>query len=266
MRDPIRVLILALLLTALRGVLAILTTPSTPSVIFLAWLALADMVLAGVFVALATHSPWRGARLGLAIFTLAFGVGTLGTLIEAVFFRLFPTATALHLAVNAALVAAVAALGVTWLAGSATVTALPASPVGTGRQILRFTGSSLIYTICYLGAGIAVLPFVRQFYATGGLPSGGATLGMQLFIRGPLLVLLGILVVRMTSMTRAGQATLVAAVMVGLGGLAPLLVPNPFMPDAVRWAHLVEITVSNAVFGSLVGWIYSPRTTPPAGI
>jgi len=34
-----------------------------------------------------------------------------------------------------------------------------------------------------------------------------------------------------------------------------LLVPTDFMPDAVRLAHLVEVTLSNFVFGWIVGWI-----------
>ena len=50
---------------------------------------------------------------------------------------------------------------------------------------------------------------------------------------------------------------MVAATMVGLGGVAPLLVPNPFLPDAVRWAHMIEIGASNAIFGWLIGWIHS---------
>jgi hypothetical protein len=42
-------------------------------------------------------------------------------------------------------------------------------------------------------------------------------------------------------------------------GLAPLLVPNPLMPDAIRYAHMVEVVCSNLVFGGIAGWLLSPR-------
>jgi hypothetical protein len=53
--------------------------------------------------------------------------------------------------------------------------------------------------------GPGQLPFVRRFYRTTGRPGGGATLGMQLFVRGSLLVAIGILVIRTTAATRRGQ-------------------------------------------------------------
>jgi hypothetical protein len=257
MHTTLRIFSVAALLTLLRGTLAALAAPTLPTVSYLAWLALADVVIASVLVTIASHSAWRGTKLIGALFVVAFGVGTVGTLTEAVLFHLFPVATVGRLALSATLVGLLGALATTRVAGEPAMVPAAAPGLSLGGRIGRFVGSSFIYTVCYLGAGIAVLPFVRHFYEAGGLPSGGATLGMQLFIRGPLLVAIGILVVRMTTMTRVGHAFLVAAVMARLGGVAPLLVPNPFLPDAVRWAHLIEITVSNAVFGWLLGWIYS---------
>ena len=34
-----------------------------------------------------------------------------------------------------------------------------------------------------------------------------------------------------------------------------LLLPNPYMPEVVRMAHLAETASSNFIFGCLVGWI-----------
>lgn len=273
MRTAGLILLLAALLTAVRGVLATLAAPQLPATGFFGWLALADLVIAGLLVTVARHAAWRGTRLGIAIFTIAFGIGSIGTLVEAVLFGLFPPAAVVRLALSALLVALVAAVGVVALAGA------PVVPPSRGRRPLgwhlaRIAGGSLLYTTCYLAAGIAVLPFVRGFYEHGGgLPSGGTTFAMQLFFRGPLLVLIAGLLVRMTTLPRQGHAALVAATLVGLGGVAPLLVPNAFLPDAVRWAHLAEITVSNALFGWVMGWVYAapgtdgtitdrPRTAP----
>lgn len=41
-----------------------------------------------------------------------------------------------------------------------------------------------------------------------------------------------------------------------------LLLPNPFMPEAVARAHLVETVSSNLIFGCLVGWLLSQRHAP----
>lgn len=258
MRLPLRILSVAVLLTVVRGGLAALTGP-VPTAGYLGWLALANLVIASILLALADRSQWRGGRLAVGLFIVALGVGSVGTLIEAVLFRLFPLATVGRLGLSAVLVDGVGALAAARLARPAGGDALPPAPVSPGRQVARFVGCALAYTFCYLVAGIAVLPYVREFYQTAGLPSGGATLAMQLFVRGPLLVAIGILVTRMTIASRREQALLVALVMAGLGGAAPLLVPNPFLPDAVRWAHMVEITASNALFGALVGWVYGRR-------
>jgi hypothetical protein len=36
---------------------------------------------------------------------------------------------------------------------------------------------------------------------------------------------------------------------------APLLLPNPYMPEPVRMAHLVETASSNFILGVFVGWL-----------
>ena len=40
---------------------------------------------------------------------------------------------------------------------------------------------------------------------------------------------------------------------------APLLLPNPYMPEPVRMAHLVETASSNFIFGVLIGWLLTGR-------
>jgi hypothetical protein len=57
---------------------------------------------------------------------------------------------------------------------------------------------------------------------------------------------------------------------------AQLLLPNPYMPEPVRLAHLIETASSNFIFGVLIGWLLtqpndgsiadkrSPATVSPA--
>ena len=40
---------------------------------------------------------------------------------------------------------------------------------------------------------------------------------------------------------------------------APLLLPNPYMPEAVRMAHLLETGSSNFIFGAFIGWLLTQR-------
>jgi hypothetical protein len=46
---------------------------------------------------------------------------------------------------------------------------------------------------------------------------------------------------------------------------AQLLLPNPYMPEPVRMAHLVETASSNFIFGWLVGWLLTQRRELPSG-
>jgi hypothetical protein len=39
----------------------------------------------------------------------------------------------------------------------------------------------------------------------------------------------------------------------------PLLLPNPYMPEQVRMAHLVETASSNLIFGIFIGWLLTRR-------
>jgi hypothetical protein len=39
---------------------------------------------------------------------------------------------------------------------------------------------------------------------------------------------------------------------------AQLLLPNPYMPEAVRHAHLIETASSNFILGCFVGWLLTP--------
>jgi hypothetical protein len=43
---------------------------------------------------------------------------------------------------------------------------------------------------------------------------------------------------------------------------APLLLPNPYMPEPVRMAHMAETASSNFIFGVLIGWLLTKRDAP----
>jgi hypothetical protein len=64
-------------------------------------------------------------------------------------------------------------------------------------------------------------------------------------------------VIRMTK-GRWWEAGLATALLFAVVMNAQLLLPNPYMPEAVRVAHLVETATSNFIFGWVVVWLLRP--------
>ena len=201
------------------------------------------------FVLLAAVTPARGLRLFLAVFALGFGVGVINVMIEAVVFGLIDMRTALagaaFLTVTLAVLSGVAVL-LTGKAGkNAGETARPRLSPG------RVAGVIAAYVVCYFVAGIAVIPFVRDFYAGTPVPSLPYLLALQA-ARGAIYLLAAIPLLRLRP--RWAPVVLGAAFAL-IAGLAPLAFDNSLMPPDVRAAHAVEIGVSNLIFGIVLGWL-----------
>jgi hypothetical protein len=194
-----------------------------------------------------------GFRLIAALFILAFGVGSVNVLIEAVVFGVMTLnetlpAFAFH-AVLFAIVAVVAAAVTGKLRqGASTAIALRMTPVRIGAVALG-------YVVVYFAAGMLVYPYVKEFYAGRPLPSGSTIIGLQI-VRG--LIYLASAVPLLWLNPRFPRLVLGAAFPL-IAGLAPLVADNPVMPAWVRGAHAIEITVSNFLFGVFLAWLIMPR-------
>jgi hypothetical protein len=130
-----------------------------------------------------------------------------------------------------------------------------ARPVG--EKVWRFAVADVAYPVLYFVAGTIVFPYIRDFYATQTLPPFAELLSVQLFIRGPILVAVCLVMTRMLGLPRLAGAVAVGLILSILNGIAPLIIPSGVFPDAVRWAHFYETSISNFVFGALVGWLWS---------
>ncbi len=228
------------------------------------WMLLSNSLVVATLASLAFRSDLRGWRLGAALAGVPLAIGCVNA-IEGAFFltnslmpwsRLFA-----FLILSAALVLPVWML----LFGRQTDTAIghysPIKSKTLSEKIWKFAVSDLAYACLYLTAGLIVFPYVKDFYATQHIPAMTAILAMQLLVRGPIFVALCLGLVRMLGMPRFSGAIAVGVIFTILSGVAPLLAPNPFFPDAVRWAHFCEVTSSNFVFGAIVGWLWGePRT------
>lgn len=225
------------------------------------WWALAsNLVTVSVLAAIAVRSTWTGWRLAAGIFAVLIVVQPFTSLIEAAFFDFFADrATVLGLLFRQALVTAafapvLVALVGRWPHGAGPVAPL-AAPPHAGRRVLA---CSALYLVLYFVFGAAIYPFIREFYAQKSVPGPLAIAAMQLLVRGPLFCAALLLVANMVPAGRRTHAVLGALVMSVVGGVAPLMAPNPYFPDAVRAVHLIEVTVENFIFGWVAGWVLSP--------
>ncbi|HEY5971899.1 MAG TPA: hypothetical protein VIT22_07990 [Pseudoxanthomonas sp.] len=223
------------------------------------WVLFSDGVLAVVACAMARRSTWRGWRLGAALALLPMAIEVINVIEAAAFLpdahtdlpRLV-TSTLLRFGLVACALSRV-------LEGGCHDATLRIEPPqrGTWGIAGRVILGSLAYAIIYFVAGMLVYPWVREFYAGQSLPSPGKVFALQLFVRGPVFVLLCWFVAKVVARPRPRAAWTVALLFAAASGVAPLLIPNPYFPDAIRAAHFVEVVCSNLLFGALMGALWS---------
>lgn len=213
--------------------------------------ALAFGMMAAALAIAASVVTGSGRRVFLALVILALGIGSINTLIEAVVFGIVPLTDVSPILVRHVLLAlgiSFAAVVITrkWRQGD------HVPPITVALTPARLAAASSCYVALYLIAGTLVFPFVKDFYATRTLPPLAMLIPLQL-LRGFLYVLYAWPWLRLAPRRAGVVLGLLYAV---LGGVAPLLVDdNPYLPSAVRMPHLVEVGVSNFLFGIVVGWL-----------
>ena len=127
----------------------------------------------------------------------------------------------------------------------------------------RFAAIVASYVVVYFTAGLAIFPFIVDFYEPWRLPSHFTMLPMSI-LRGSVFAALAFLIVRSLRASRWAAALGVALALAIIGGVAPLIPENPYLPGFVRYAHMVEVGVSNVLFGAFAGWLLWRDETMPA--
>jgi hypothetical protein len=212
----------------------------------------------GIVLLVAAFATVRGVALALLIFIVLFGTQTAMMQIETLAFNHsvgMPLRDVIVLilsgAINAAAIAAVAAL----LFRGPSAGAL-ASPPELGW---RLAAASLAYVVCYYGAGFFLAwssEAVREYYGQGEGIDQRFLLPFQVF-RGLLWSLIALfLALRMKGPLL--QRVAIMALLFPLLTAPQLLYPNTYMPLAVASAHLIEIAVSEAIWGAIAGLLLLP--------
>ena len=246
------------------------------AVIFLVVCLLQTVALSCVIL----RSRWRGWRLVLAVFTVMVVVTAILSHIDTLFFlRDLSPGLIARLALASTLAAGVFAPVAVWVLGrfraatgaraSAGFASWPAQ-----RWLAILLGLAVLHIVLYFVLGYYVVwqsPEALAFY--DGEDPGSFWLQMvsvardtpgllpvQL-VRGLLWGLMALLLANSLSGTRWSAALITASVFVALFAL-PLAIPNPFMPEAVRQAHLVETVLSRALYGFVAVWFLRSRFLP----
>jgi hypothetical protein len=216
---------------------------------FLAVNALFALVLASLAARLT--GPFR--QRAIILFLLLYLVETLLSIVESLFFGAFlnlPAGLLGGLAAVNAVKSALAALVAAGLwRGAGDVAAIDGLP-------WKLPAIILLYIILYFGAGQVIAwqsAAVRAYYGQGLAIDTGRLVLLQIG-RGAVWAGLAWLLARNlrgSALSKAGLSGAAFAVFM----TGPLFYPNALMPWAVRQVHLVEIGVSNFLFGLLAVWL-----------
>jgi hypothetical protein len=228
----------------------------------LAWTALSNALVVAALAWLASRSDWRGLRLGAALAAIPFAIAAVN-IFEGGYFLPGTGFDAPRLGIQAAITYALMVPAWAWVLGRGEPAPAPRfHPWGERRffgRAWRLVVSDLAYLVIYLAGGFAILGLVREYYSTRPLPTPGIIMALQLAVRGPVFAVVCVALVRMVGMPRWRGAFAVAAVFSLVSGVAPLVVPTPYIADAIRWVHFCEVSVTNFIYAFLMAALWSGR-------
>jgi hypothetical protein len=231
---------------------------------YLLWLAFADLLMVAILGLIAMRSGWKGWRLGLAVAIVPFAVDLVNFIEGIVFLGGLDFRSIYQSAFVYALMIPI--LGTIYATDKGPVHA-SASPIASGsavKSLFRFVACDIIYLLLYFIAGSIIFPFVREFYASHPLPSLGKIVLLQLSLRGPVFTAICLLLLRMAGSPRWTGIMMGTAFAILSGGV--LLLPNPHLPDFVRWIHCAEIGSSGFLFGVFVARIWRASARKPGAL
>lgn len=226
------------------------------------WTTALSAVLAAGVLALGlawSDSNWKQAL--LAVFVFEFLVGMVNGLDEGIFFHVLSWGQVPFLLAGGAFASLVLAAV---LALAPPLRGRPVSGVEMqphwGVRVLLLAGA---YVLLYFTAGAFVWPYVKAFYQSRPLPGRGTVIVAEV-VRSLIYVAAAWPWLRLLKGRRVHAVLFFGAAYSIVGGISPLLLPNPLMPGPVRLAHGFEVGISNFVFGALLGWALGGRPAPKA--
>ncbi|MGE5415460.1 MAG: hypothetical protein ACM3UZ_01615 [Acidobacteriota bacterium] len=224
------------------------------------------------------NTGWHGVKVIFTLFILIFGIQTVMAQLEAIFFNAalsIPQSYIFGYFTAGAISAAIFSPFAAFLTDKLRRRTFPSEfsfHIENPRYnfLFEMLGLSLIYTVFYFVFGYLIAwqyPAVRHFYSSSSdlqafMPHMINTISHNPWLF-PFQILRGFfwssLALLASFMIRGERWVTIIGVALLLSVLyaANLLIPNPYMPGAVRTALFIEIMLSNFLFGSIAGLVYS---------
>jgi hypothetical protein len=219
------------------------------------------------------RSRWTGWKLVLTVFFVFFGVTTVMSQIETAFFvTRLPAGMLPRIFLVGAIVAAIFSPLAVLILGKGKREEISGddnskSNMPFGEWVWKLSFIAASYLVIYFTFGYFVAwknPAVRAYYGGNDPGSFLAQMGNVLrdtpwllplqVVRAMLWTALALPIIRMMK-GQWWEAGLAVALSFAVLMNSQLLLPNPFMPDEVRMAHLLETASSNFLFGWLMVWL-----------
>lgn len=241
----------------------------TAGLTLLAVCLLQTVVLAHLII----RSRWAGWRLMAAVFVVFYGVATFMSQIESVvFLTRLPSGMIPRLFLMGVLIAAPFSVLAVVILGKRKAESVDTQQnsrlvMPANEWAWKLVAIALSYLILYFTFGYYIAwqnPAVLEYYR--GVDEGSFLTHMRAVLRdAPWLipfqivramcwVALALPVIRSLK-GRWPETALSLGLLFSVVMTALLLLPNPYMPEPVRMAHLVETASSNFIFGVLIGWL-----------
>ena len=226
------------------------------------WLILSNLLtvlILGVYIA---YSNLRGVKLVVAIFVIYFIISSFNNLIEAFIYNVTDRPETVYSMIQDLIVALIISPFLVY----------QFDKWNDDPRKLRFRHRSLLswlwrvitgdfsYIVIYLVAGFilqSVYPQLLTFYK-GKLPTVGLMIGTQV-LRGFIFMGIAVMILKTSDISIFKRAVLVGLIFSVLGGIAPLIPPNEYMPAYIRLGHGFEVGISNFVYGLFISYLLGQR-------
>ena len=262
-------------------------TPSTTTLQTshpLSLLLLCSFSVGAVLAYLILRSSWHGWPLTGAIFVGMYGISTVASQVETLFFlsNKLPRGIIRAIFVQGAITAALFSPLAVFLLGkwhtptpTRTIGSLDRVHIASVARRLAVIVVAFVFLYMFFGYYVAWQdPAVRQYYGGPEQPSFFAALKAN-WIDDPWIYLLQIFrallyaacmypLIRMIRVARWERA--LAMVLFLSVWTTILLLPNPLIPPEVAYAHFRETLGFSIVFGGIAGWLLSTAPNPVAGV
>lgn len=229
------------------------------------WILLSNLLIVVILAYTIVRSESYGLKLAGAVFLMFFGIYVFNTQIEALLFQLqISRIETINMISEGLLVALIFSPAIVFLMNKmqkpvSNVESFTRPHLSIIGYVWRFILCDIFYVILYCIAGAIILPYVQDFYSELTLtPPLDKILIMQLF-RGLIYVIVTLPLIKMINAKRLQVALLMGLQLSILGGVAPLLLPNPYMPPEIRLVHGIEIGISNFIYGAIIGFLFRSK-------